>query len=317
MEEIKEKKVKSKTAAKSKSANSVKTVNEEIVKKDKKDSTINKKVQHSTKIDQNTTKTKAKTNASNKPKVEKNIKVISEKADKIEAELKDTKKSKQTESAEKAKQTEKLHKEKQLNSTKKMKIQQDTEKKATKTKRADIQKEKTDEKETEEVLETEYVEEIDIKQIEQEIEQHNKISSVESKKIKRMIIPNIVIAIILTLFYIFIELGFKNIETINYIVDLKVFSGIFLAMAIYLFEKSYKNEDSKKSIYGIEMLILSIFNFALVYIYYTLNQRFEIIVFSFSIIVVIYYIMKSIILYIKKKKEYFFEKSDIKEIISK
>lgn len=304
MEEIKEKKVKSKTSAKSKNANSVKTVSkketEEKIKKavstKKVDATKSKQI----KVDETDNKLK-KENGEKKKNTDKPAETK-----KTKAKCTSTNKQKKVEQpVSKEKATKKPENKKQPKATKKV----PKEKEQIKVEELEL-----DLDEEAEELE---VEEINIEQIQKEIEQHNKISLAEKIKIKRKIIPNIVIALILTAFYIFIELGFKNIETINYIVDLKVFSGMFLAIAIYLFEKAYKTEDSGKSLYGIEMLITSIFNFALVYIYYAQFTRYEIIVFAFAIFTAVYYIIKSIILYIKKKKEYFFEKSDIKEITSK
>lgn len=159
--------------------------------------------------------------------------------------------------------------------------------------------------------------EINFEHIKNEIESHNKIPLEEIIKIKRKVIPNIIIALSLILFYIFIELGYKNIETINYVLDLKVFSGIFLITSIYLFEKSYKLDEFKKMVFGIEMLIVSIFNLSLIYVYYAYSRSYESIVFIFALIIGIYYFIKSITIFLKNKKEYFFEKSDIKKIVSK
>ncbi len=159
--------------------------------------------------------------------------------------------------------------------------------------------------------------EINFEHIKNEIESHNKIPLEEIIKIKRKVIPNIIIALSLILFYIFIELGYKNIEAINYILDLKVFSGTFLITSIYLFEKAYKLEEFKKMVFGIEMLIISIFNLSLIYLYYAYSSSFERIVLIFGLTIAVYYFIKSIIIIVKNKKQYFFEKSDIKKIVSK
>lgn len=177
-----------------------------------------------------------------------------------------------------------------------------------KVKQEDVKQENIEEIKNEEL--------IDIAKIEKELQLQTSMPQEDKNIIKKKLVPNILICIILILYYIFIELGFTNIETNNYIIDLKVFSGVFLVISIYLFEKSYKNDSGSTAIYGIEMLILSIFNFVAIYMYYSVSNKFEMGVFAFAIFVAVYYMLKTIILYIKKKKEYFFERSDIKKIVS-
>src|SRR5574344_666501 len=275
MEEIEEKKKKSNTSAKSKNTNSVKKAKEKKIE-----------VEECEPIKIQTTKAK-KVSGTNKKvssiKVENKIQQSKkEKDDEI------NKKTKKKRNINKVEVLEKLN----LDETKILEEQEEIE-----------------ETEKKEVI----IQEIDIQEIQNKIEMCNKIPAEDNKKIKHKVVPNIMIALVLTVFYIFIELGFKNIETINYIVDLKVFSGIFLVISIVLFEKAYKNEKVTTIFYAIEMLVLSIFNFALIYIYYATHSNYEMIVFGFTVFEAVYYIIKTIIMYIKNKKDYFFEKSDIKE----
>lgn len=161
------------------------------------------------------------------------------------------------------------------------------------------------------------IKEIDIKDIEKALIENKEIPKEEKNKINKKVVPNIIIGIILTVLNIFIIMGFKNIEGNNFIVDLKVFSGTFLAISIILFEKAYKMDDVNIAIYGIEMTVISIFNFALVYVYYTYYDNFKLVVFVSIILMILYYLIKSLIIYLKQKKIYLFEKSDITKIVKK
>lgn len=277
MEKVKEEIENKKTSSKTKTG---KTENN-TSKQNKKTSTTNKKSSttkvNTTKTNQKKTSSNAKTNQelnkANNVKKEKSIATENKNKGVTKTEVTKTKKT-----TEKAPKTEK-----------KQKIEQNNV-------------------EDDEIKSIELVEEINIDEIKEKIENQNKIPEEKHATIKKNIVPNIGIALIVTIFHIFLELGFTNIEGSNYVIDLKVFSGIFLIIAIYLFEKAYNNEDSKLAVYGIESLVLSIFNFSLVYIYYAWIAKYQLVVFLFAILVCIYYSIKSIVIYIKKKKEYVIEK---------
>lgn len=312
MEEIEEKKKKSNTSAKSKSTNSVKSV----VKKTK----VKKiEVEENEPIKIQTTQAKTADSTKKKVNLKKNTKTTSaSKTIKDEVKKQSINTEKEQSKKKTNEQSKSNEKQKDKKKTKKIKNDNETENLENQISENELEIiEKSEEIEEENDKSQLIIQEIDIEEIQNELEQHNQISPEDNNKIKHGVLPNIIIALILTVFYIFIELGFKNIETINYIVDLKVFSGICLIISIYLFEKAYKNEKLSSTVYAIEMLVLSIFNFALIYIYYAMNSKYEMIVFGFTVFEAVYYLTKTIVMYIKKKKEYFFEKSDIKEITSK
>lgn len=233
----------------------------------------------------NTKETKEKKTTSNKQKETTTTKKVSTTRKKDEAEKKTTKTT-----------NKKQEQGKKRTSVNKKDVNEKVEKVAE-TKKAENAEEKNAVRE-----------EVNLEKIKQKIEENNKIPEEHNKTIKKLIFPNIFIALIITVFYIFLELGYTNIESVSYIIDLKVFSGMFLAIAIYLFEKAYNKDDSSVALYGIEMLMLSIINFSLVYIYYAWKAKFQLIVFAFAILVFVYYCIKSIAIYIKQKKQYVIEK---------
>ena len=126
----------------------------------------------------------------------------------------------------------------------------------------------------------------------------------------------IIIAIAIVLFLNCIILGFMNIESSIFIVDLKVFAVSLLAVAIGIFEFAYKKDSGKAAIYGIEILFLALCMLAFIYIDIMLNSKFVIIAVLLTYAIAIYYTAKSIIVYKKMKKQYLID-SIKKEIVKK
>ncbi len=91
---------------------------------------------------------------------------------------------------------------------------------------------------------------IDEKQIEEQIEIAKKMPKDEKKKIYKKVFANIILGIVVTLYFIGIGIGFLNIDGPTFITDLKVFSLSILAIAIILFEFAYGKDDDKTAPYG-------------------------------------------------------------------
>lgn len=148
------------------------------------------------------------------------------------------------------------------------------------------------------------------------IKNKNRIAVETSKKIKKKIFENLIIAIIFSIYLYFIYLGSQNIEANVFLTDLKVFSFGLLIIAIILFEYSYKKDNGNLCIHGIEILILAIITLFLIYIYSLyINRTFSLIITSISIFSIIYFVIKSIIIFFRIKNVDFKSKNDIKEII--
>ena len=129
------------------------------------------------------------------------------------------------------------------------------------------------------------------------------------------VFKNIVLAIAVVVFLNFIILGFMNIETSVFIVDLKVFAVSLLAVAIGVFEYAYKKDSGKIAIYGIETLVLAFCMLGLIYLDIMWNSKFVIMVILLTYIIAIYYTAKSIIVYQKMRKKYYIE--SMKKVIKK
>ena len=111
-----------------------------------------------------------------------------------------------------------------------------------------------------------------IEKIEKEINEKTKLPDNIKEKIKKEIFTNIIVGSIIILYFILIILGSvdstKNIRTI----DMNIFSIIFLGISITIFEISYRKDNGKLAMYGIESLLVAMFTLFLPYIIFELDK---------------------------------------------
>lgn len=141
-------------------------------------------------------------------------------------------------------------------------------------------------------------------EVRKELKNNKKLPKEEQYKLNSIVFQNLCTIIVIMIYFIFLVLGFINIEIPILITDLKVFSLSILALAIILFEIAYKKDSGKYCITGIEMLILALVTVALMYISIMYSEKYVYIVSAISFIFAIYYIGKAIVLYCKTKKSY-------------
>ena len=154
---------------------------------------------------------------------------------------------------------------------------------------------------------------ISLKEIKKSITAKNNLPKEENEKINRHLFQNIMVAIVIIIYFIFLNLGKNNIQGNVFVTDLKVFGMCIMLLAIALMEKAYKEDSGRIAVFAIEMIVLSLTTVSLIYIDLIFSTRFEFIVTAISYIFAIYYLIKSIIIYLKKRKKYFVD--DMKEII--
>ena len=156
-----------------------------------------------------------------------------------------------------------------------------------------------------------------IEKIEKEINQKTKLSDEIKDKIKKEIFTNMVIALILITYFILIVLGSVGSAKNVRIIDLNIFSFLFLGISISIFEIAYRKDDGKLAIYGIEALIVAIFTLFLPYIIFELDKIYKKYYLVSSIYIAAYYILKSMIISIKTRNKYMKNISDVKDIVKK
>ncbi len=156
-----------------------------------------------------------------------------------------------------------------------------------------------------------------IEKIEKEIYEKTKLPNEVKDKIKREVFTNIVVAVVIVTYFIFIVLGsigsIKNVRTI----DLNIFSMIFLGIAIVLFEVAYRKDEGNIAIYGIESLAVAIFTLFLPYIIFELDETHKKHYLLASIYIAAYYILKSIYIVNRTRAKHMNSISDVKEIVKK
>lgn len=156
-----------------------------------------------------------------------------------------------------------------------------------------------------------------IEKIEKEIDEKSKLPDNIKDNIRKEVFTNILIAVIIILYFIFIVSGSigttKNVRTI----DLNIFSILFLAIAITLFEIAYRKENVKLAVHGVESLVIAIFTLFLPYIIFELDETYKKYYLMSRIYIATYYSIKSIYISTKTKNTYMNSISDVNEILKK
>ena len=151
------------------------------------------------------------------------------------------------------------------------------------------------------------------KKVMEEIEEVRKEQEIPldvKRQMNDKVFKNIIIAIFIMLFLVFVNLGYMNIKA-------EVFSVTLSVLAILIFEKAYKKDSGKLAINGIEVLMLAILTLVSIGVLNSNNNKFPFVIAIISFLFGIYYTGKSILEYLISKKKYLKQNSDIKEIIKK
>ncbi len=156
-----------------------------------------------------------------------------------------------------------------------------------------------------------------INELEKKIEQTKTMPKEINDKLNKKILDNLLIAVGIAIYSIFLICGFHNIEKAVYIKDLKIFSLFLLGLTIAIIEYSYKKQSGTIAIYAIESLVLAIITLFSTYICILQESKFLAYIALIFYLFAIYYIIKSIVIYKKTKNRYIKSLSDINEIIKK
>ena len=199
--------------------------------------------------------------------------------------------------------SKKISKEKNTNSEKSIK-----EKKIMQSTIAEISteaKENLSEVESKSLLKKESSE-IDaekLKTIRDEIKTSKKVSKdkVKNSALRKKLQRNLLIAILVTIYFLFIDLGINSIPITVYIQDLKTFTIFIVLIAIVIFEKAYKKDENYLALHGIEMVVIGIETLLILQLYSTGNEYFKYVLLGITLGMLAYYIIKCLIIYIRYK----------------
>ncbi len=138
----------------------------------------------------------------------------------------------------------------------------------------------------------------------------------EEKKVSKNVFENIIIAICIMAYFIFINFTYSKISRENVLLMLKIFSMIILSFGIILLEIAYRKDNGKIAINSIETIIIAAHTLSIAHVVQFQNFEFVNYILVSSYIFSIYYLFKSICIYTKEKREYLSSLSDIKEIVA-
>lgn len=126
-------------------------------------------------------------------------------------------------------------------------------------------------------------------------------SKPKNKKLKKDIIRNVSICIIVAIYFLFISLGVKTIPVTEYIMDLKTFAIFTVIIAVVIFEKAYKKDADYLALHGLEMVVVGIETLVLLNLYSLEHEHFNKVLNWITIGMIMYYTIKSVIIYVKTK----------------
>ncbi len=155
------------------------------------------------------------------------------------------------------------------------------------------------------------------KEIIRQMEEKRKIPLEVKNEIMNKICDCVLSAIIVYTYFIFLNLGIRNIHQDVLVMDLKVFSVSLAVIAIMLLEIAYSKKETKNLYRGIEILGLAIITMLLQYFVLYLTPKYRIMVPIFAVIYNVYFVLKALFLIYKTKSNYMKNLSDIKQIITK
>lgn len=142
-----------------------------------------------------------------------------------------------------------------------------------------------------------------------------KIPKEIKEKIYDKLFKNICIAIVVLLYFMFLNLGYMKENTGIFQYDVHTFSCILLIAAITFFEIAYRKDNAEIALYGIEILVISLATLFMPYVYFHRGILSKLLYSIFPVYMTIYYLIKCIVIYIREEKLYKSSLSDIKEIV--
>ena len=126
------------------------------------------------------------------------------------------------------------------------------------------------------------MEQSEVENIQKEISTKIKLPKEEKQKIYKKIFVNLLIALSVLIYFIFLNLGYMRLEKEVFENDLKVFAVILICSTIYFIEKAYKTDRGTYLSYAIELFVLSIITLYMPYVYYYQNTLAQLIFTSLS-----------------------------------
>ena len=139
--------------------------------------------------------------------------------------------------------------------------------------------------------------------IQKEIKEETSLPKEKANKLDLCVFKNIMFAIIWLVYFVTIDVLSVYLKPVNLLMILKVSSVVTIILTIIAFEYAYRKDSGKDTIYGIELLVISILILFARYIYIMFTYKYVSYVIAIGLICSVYYIGKAIVEYILKRKE--------------
>lgn len=137
----------------------------------------------------------------------------------------------------------------------------------------------------------------------------------EKSKLYKDIILNLAYAVIITMYFMSLNLLYSKLPANELTLYLKLSSLVVLGIAIVIIETAYKKDSGTLGLYGIEYGIIATYTLLIEHALKIYKVDFKIYTLTGVGVFIIYYILKSIIFYTKQKRAELESFSDIKEIV--
>lgn len=155
-----------------------------------------------------------------------------------------------------------------------------------------------------------------IEELGKEIDKRSRVPRSFKKYLENEIFQNLIVAVLLSFYFLIIDILFFKLNGASFEGVLKYFALIMIFVTVALFEIAYKKDSRKIMFYGIECLISGILTLYVPFIFLYTNKAVKIIFILLPAIYSFYYILKSVILYKGKEIKYVSDNmSDVKEIL--
>ena len=312
---------------------------------EKKNKSTSKSKRKSSKSEKNSDKLENKesinTEAVKEENVEENEKNVSDKKNTLATASDKEKQNKEYSKNTKSKSTKKKNEEstKQASKNKAEKVAQSKESSPSKNESEDnaevrldeksIKKrnseelvEKNNEKDKDESLQDEKKDNeggkynaISLKEIREKL--GTKVSKEQKKGVVKEVLTNIVYAVLMIAYLFLVMKGSFNIGSDYFEKDIKIITLSILAIGITILEVSYKKDNTKIAMHGVEVIVFAASNLCLIYVIKLYFDRLTNIITYLEIAVALYYVVKSLIISIRSVNKYKKNNNDIREIVKK
>ena len=135
-------------------------------------------------------------------------------------------------------------------------------------------------------------------------------------KISKNVYENLLIAIIIMLYFIVINFLYYKLPKSTILLILRILSMVILTICIVIIEYAYRKDSSKRAISAIEVLVVAGHTLSISHVVQSNKFEFTIYILVSSYFFSIYYLLKAIFIYTKERRAEFKSLSDIKEIVS-